>query len=167
VKGRAETTRIVNHTLVSPVGTFELDPVHTFVGFSAQHLVVSGSEAVSRRYGAAEDPSASTAGVSIEAASITTQNSTRDDDLPSGHYLDVERNPAITFRSHATYEVNAGACLLTGDLTLHGATSAVELIVRFGGAVTDGYGNARSAFSTHGFITRHDFGLKHELINTN
>lgn len=36
----AEYGRIVDHVLVPPAGTFEIDPVHTFVGFRAQHLVV-------------------------------------------------------------------------------------------------------------------------------
>lgn len=161
-------SRIVNHALVPPAGTFEIDPVHTFVGFSAQHLVVGRVrgrfEAVRGTVTVAEDPSASTLEASIEAASITTLNSTRDDDLRSEHYLNVERYPTVTYRSTAACELTAGAWLVTGDLTLHGATRPVELTVRFGGAVTDPYGNARVAFHAHGSVTRHDFGLNYELI---
>ena len=36
--------------------------------------------------------------------------------------------------------------------------------MRFGGAVTDAYGNVRVAFHAHGSITRHDFGLTYELL---
>ena len=94
----------------------------------------------------AEDPSASTVEASIETASITTLNPMRDDDLRSEHYLDVERYPAMTYRSTATTELTAGAWLVAGDLTLHGVTRPVELTVRFAGAVTDPFGNARVAF---------------------
>ena len=36
----ADHSRIVNHVLAPPAGVFGIDPVHTFLGFSAQHLVV-------------------------------------------------------------------------------------------------------------------------------
>lgn len=161
-------SRIVNHALVPPVGTFDLDPAHTFVGFSAQHLVVGRVrgrfEVVQGIVTVGEDPSASTIEVSIETASITTLNPTRDDDLRSQHYLDVERYPMMTYRSTATSELTAGAWLVTGELTLHGVTRPVALTVRFGGAVTDSSGNIRVAFHAHGAITRHDFGLTYELV---
>jgi hypothetical protein len=35
-----DTTRIVNHHVVLAAGTYELDAMHTFVNFTAQHLVV-------------------------------------------------------------------------------------------------------------------------------
>lgn len=112
-------SRIANHALVPPVGTFEIDPVHAFVGFSAQHLVagrVRGHfEAVRGTVTVTEDPSASTVEASIEAASITTLNSTRDDDLRSEHYLDVKRYPTVTYRITATCELTADAWLVTGD----------------------------------------------------
>lgn len=39
----------------------------------------------------------------------------------------------------------------------------MELTVRFGGAVTDPFGNVRVAFHAHGSITRRDFGLGYGL----
>lgn len=170
MKGRSDgdRTRIVNHTLVPAAGTFDLDPAHTFVGFSAQHLVVGRVrgrfQGVQGTVTVAEDPSASTVEASIETASITTLNPMRDDDLRSEHYLDVERYPAMTYRSTATTELTAGAWLVAGDLTLHGVTRPVELTVRFAGAVTDPFGNARIAFHAYGCITRREFGLTYELI---
>ena|SRR5215472_10080887 len=150
-----------------PVGTFDLDPAHTFVGFSAQHLVVGRVrgrfEAVQGTITVGEDPSASTIEVTIEAASITTMLPARDDDLRSAHYLDVERYPIVTYRSTATSELPSGEWLVTGALTLHGVTRSVELTVHFGGAVTDPFSNVRLAFHARGTITRRDFGLTHEL----
>lgn len=163
-----EHSRIVNHALAPPVGKFDLDPVHTFVGFSAQHLVVGRVhgrfEAVQGTITVAEDPSASTVEVSIDTTSINTLMPVRDDDLRSAHYLDVERYPTMTYRSTATTELTAGKQLVTGDLTLHGVTRPVALTVRFGGAVTDPSGNSRVAFHADGSITRHDFGFTYELL---
>lgn len=161
-------SRIVNHALVPPAGGFEIDPVHTFVGFSAQHLVVGRVrgrfEAVRGTILVAEDLPSSTVVVEIDTASITTQNQVRDDDLRSAHYLDVEQFPTMTFRSTTTRELPAGEWLVVGDLALHGVTRPVELTVRFGGSVTDAYGNARLAFHARGSLTRHDFGLTYELL---
>lgn len=165
---KVDHSRIVNHSLVPPAGTFELDPAHTFVGFSAQHLVVGRVrgrfETVKGTITVAEDLLSSTVEVSVQTASINTLIPMRDDDLRSEHYLDVERFPVMTYRSTATIEMTAGAWLVTGDLTLRGVTRPVELTVRFGGSITDPFGNLRVAFHAGGFITRHDFGLNYELV---
>jgi polyisoprenoid-binding protein YceI len=70
----------------------------------------------------------------------------------------------MTFGSSDVRELPGDAWLVIGDLTLHGVTRPVELIVRFGGSVTDAYGNARVAFYATGSITRRDFGLTDELM---
>lgn len=161
-------SRIVNHVLAPPVGTFNLDPVHTFVTFSAQHLVVGRVrgrfEAVQGTIVVADDLTQSSVEVSIETASITTLNPMRDEDVRSVHYLDVEQYPTMTYRSTVATESTAGVWRVTGDLTLHGVTRPVELTVRFGGAVTDAYGNIRIAFHATATITRRDFGLTYELL---
>jgi polyisoprenoid-binding protein YceI len=164
----ADLSRVVNHVLVPPVGTFDLDPAHTFVGFTAQHLVVGRVrgrfESVKGSVTVAEDPSASTVEVVVDTASINTLNAIRDDDLRSERYLEVERYPTMTYRSTATTELSSGSWLVSGELTLHGVTRPLDLTVRYGGAVTDPYGNSRVAFRTHTAITRHEFGLTFELV---
>jgi polyisoprenoid-binding protein YceI len=168
VRMDSDHSRIVNHVLAPPVGTFELDPVHTFVAFSAQHLVVGRVrgrfEVVQGTIVVADDLRDSSAVVSVETASLTTLNPMRDDDVRSEHYLDVEHYPTMTYRSTSALESTAGVWRITGDLTLHGVTRPVELTVRFGGAVTDASGNIRIAFHADASITRRDFGLTYELL---
>lgn len=161
-------SRIVNHALVPPVGVFRLDPVHTFVSFTVQHLVVGR---VRGRFGTvqgtvtvAEDISASMLDVSIATASITTLNPTRDADLRSQNYLDVERYPTMIYRSTAVSALPEAAGLVPGELTLHGVTRPVELTVRFGGSMTDSDGKIRVAFRAHGMLARRDFGLSYEIV---
>jgi hypothetical protein len=36
----SDPTQMVNHQLVPAAGTYQIDPAHTFVDFTAQHLVV-------------------------------------------------------------------------------------------------------------------------------
>ena len=161
-------SRLLNHALVPPVGTYEIDPAHTFVCFRTQHLVVGHVrgyfETVSGTITIAEDPLASMVGVDVETASITTRVPIRDDDLRSEHYLDVAKYPTMTYRSTGVSAMPAGVWIVTGDLTFHGVTRPLELTASFGGAVTDPYGNLRLSFSATGYLTRSDFGLTFELL---
>lgn len=161
-------SRVVNHVLAPPVGTFQLDPVHTFVAFRAQHLVVGRVrgrfEEVKGSIVVAEDLTESSVEVEIGTASVTTLNSDRDDDIRSEHYLDVGRYPTMTFRSTRAAEATSGVWIVTGDLSLHGVTRPVELPVTFGGSTTDAYGNTRLAFHAATSITRNDYGLTFELL---
>ena len=107
MKGRSDGdhSRIVNHALVPAGGTFDLDPAHTFVGFSAQHLVVGRVrgrfQASAGHRHCCRRPAASTVEASIRDRFDHHAESIRDDDLRSEHYLDVERYPTMTFRSTA------------------------------------------------------------------
>src|SRR5690606_22978801 len=96
-------TRTWNGVTIPQPGTFTIDPTHTRVGFVARHLMVSkvrGSFTdVSGEIVVTEDPTASTASVTIQAASIDTGVADRDNHLRSGDFLDVEKFPQLTFRS--------------------------------------------------------------------
>jgi polyisoprenoid-binding protein YceI len=112
--------RVVNHVLVPVAGSYELDPVHTFVTFRAQHVTVGRVrgrfESVTGTAIIAEEPTASSVGAEIAAASISTLMSIRDDDLRSDRYLDVEQFPTITYRSSSVAEEPKGNWLVGGDL---------------------------------------------------
>lgn len=161
-------SRILNHVLALLVGKFDFDPVDTFVTFSAQHLVVGRVrgrfEAVQGTIAVADDLTQSRVVVSIETASVTTLNPMRDEDARSENYLDVGQYPTMTYRRTAATESATGVWHVTGDLTPRGVTHPVELAVRFGGAITDAYGNVRIAFHAAPSITRWDFGLTFELL---
>jgi polyisoprenoid-binding protein YceI len=163
-----DTTRVVNHVLLPKAGAYAIDPVHTFVMFRAQHLVVGRVrgrfERVSGSVTIAEDLAASTLEVSVETESIRTLVGTRDDDLRSEHYLDAAVYPTMTYRSTGLVEVPGGAWQMDGELTLRGVTRPLELLVYFGGATIDPWGNVRLAFHATGALTRTDFGITFELL---
>lgn len=167
VQPSQDHSRVLNHALAPPAGTFEIDSAHTFVTFSAQHLVVGRVrgrfEEVAGTVTIADDLPTSTLEVRIEMSSIDTKNPTRDDDLRSPHYLDVAQFPVMTYSSRGLRELPAGEWMVVGDLTLHGVTKRVDLTVAYRGAVTDAYGNVRVSFHARTTITRSDFGLTYEL----
>jgi len=81
------TSRIFNETLSPLPGVYTLDPVHTFVEFITQHLVVGHVrgrfDEITGKCTIAEDPTLSSLEVSIETTSISTHNAKGDGDLLS------------------------------------------------------------------------------------
>ena len=162
VQSRTEADR-----LVPPPGTFEIDPVHTFVTFRAQHFIVGRVqgrfETVSGTVTVDENVLDSHVEVVIDAASVATQFAMRDDDLRSSNFLDVANYPNLTFESTGITELPAGKWSIAGNLTIKGISVPTDLIVEFGGATPDPFGNLRVGFHATTTISRRDFGLLHQL----
>jgi polyisoprenoid-binding protein YceI len=156
-------TRSYQGLTIPAPGTFDLDPAHTRIGFSARHMMVSkvrgqfadftGSITI------AEEPLDSTAEAVIKTASIDTRSADRDKHLTSGDFLDVEKYPQMTFRSvRVTARDGAGFTVL-GDLTIKDVTRPVELILELEGVGTSPWGQQVLGFSLTGEIDREDFGM--------
>jgi polyisoprenoid-binding protein YceI len=160
-------SRITNHVLVPSPGVYTIDPVHTFVGFTAQHLVVGRVrgrfERVAGTVTIAEDPIASSLDVTVETASISTLSTARDEDLRSDRFLDCATHPTMTYRSSSVIERPRGEWGVLGELTLRGVAKPVALTVRFAGSIIDSSGMPRAAFHANETVTRSDFGLVAEL----
>ncbi len=155
--------RTENHRLVPPSGTFTIDPVHTFVNFRAQHLIVGR---VQGRFTGVEgtitiddDFLQSHAEVTLDAKSINTYFPVRDDDLRSPNYLDVENFTTLTFSSRGVTELPSGEWMLSGDLTIRNVTRPVDLLFEYGGSIVDPFGNLRVGFHATSAISRSDFEL--------
>ena len=160
-------TRVANHALVPVAGRYEIDPVHTFVSFRAQHLVVGRVrgrfEAMSGSITIAADPMASSLDVTLDAASLTTGHPGRDDDLRSSRFLDVVTFPTLTYRSTTVSPVPPDRWLVEGELVIRGVVRSIPLYVSVGGAVLDSMGRPRVAFHATAMLTRREFGLTTEL----
>jgi polyisoprenoid-binding protein YceI len=153
--------------LVPAAGVYTIDAVHSFVGFAAQHLVVGRVKGMFERVEGtvtvAEEPTASSLAVTVETASINTLFAARDEDLRSDRFLDSDAYPTMTYRSTGVIERPRGEWLVLGELTLRDVTKPVPLTVRFGGSITDSWGNQRASFHAVGTVTRSEFGLVAEL----
>ena len=83
---------------------WQFDPFHTQVEFATKHLgmmTVRGHFAEVSATGNIypDNPEASSVEVTMESASIRTHNETRDNDLRSSNFLEVDKYPTITFKS--------------------------------------------------------------------
>jgi polyisoprenoid-binding protein YceI len=138
-----------------------LDPTHSELLFKVKHLMISNVKGEFRKLSAVIDGADFTTApvsVTIDAASIFTNEDNRDGHLRSGDFFDVENHKEITFVS-STFTKSGDDYKLTGTLTIKGITNNVTLDVEFGGTNKDPWGNEKAAFAVSGKINRKDWGL--------
>lgn len=145
--------------------TWSVDPVHSNVIFSVKHLMVSTVKGTFDKFEGQAVAADSTLEdlqleATIDASSINTRNTDRDNHLRSADFFDAANYPAITFKSKRAERVAPGKLKLTGDLTIRGVTKEVVLDVEgFDRFVKDMQGNLRTAATATTTINRRDFGL--------
>ena len=150
---------------VAQVQTWQIDPMHTAAQFSVRHMGISTVRgAFTKASGTAQydpaNPNTTSVEATIEAASVDTRVSMRDDDLRSANYFDVAKYPTITFKSKSVQAAGTGKLQITGDLTIHGTTKEVVLDVDGPSApVNDPRGNSHVGASATTTIKRTDFGV--------
>jgi polyisoprenoid-binding protein YceI len=142
-------------------GTWAIDPVHSSIGFSVRHLMVSkvrGTfETFSGALVVAEDGTPSvTAEIAVD--SLHSGNEQRDGHVKSADFFDVEKYPTATFVSTGV-RADGDNYVLDGDFTLKGITKPVSLTLEFNG-VNPGMGHGQVAgFEASVVLNRKDFGI--------
>ena len=152
--------------------TWQLDPMHTQVEFSAKHfgmMTVRGHFTNVATGGQIDpaNPAASSVEVTIDVASLTTNNAQRDNDLRSSYFLELDKYPTITFQSTRIEPAGEDRYTLTGDLTIKGITRPVTLNVQRYGEINDPMMGHRVAYSAEGQINRKDFGMEFDMLADN
>ncbi|MBV9774719.1 MAG: YceI family protein [Gemmatimonadetes bacterium] len=156
----------------STTSTWNIDPAHTNVEFSAKHMMITS---VKGRFGTVSgtivideaNPERSSATAEIDVASIDTRVEQRDAHLRSADFLDVENHPNITFRSTRVEGAAASpgdTFRVVGELTIRGTTREVVLDATYEGRGKDPWGGERVSFSATTKIDRRDFGLTYNQV---
>jgi|SRR6202046_125384 len=151
-------------------GTWTIDPVHSEVGFSVRHMMVSKVRGkfttFSGQVVTGGDPLGSAVTAEIDLASIDTGNEQRDAHIRSADFFEVETHPTMTYRSTGV-RLEDGEYVLDGDLTLKGVTKNVPLTLELNGFGPDPFGGTRAGFTATGEINRRDFGVNfHAALQT-
>ncbi|MGI9009484.1 MAG: YceI family protein [Streptosporangiaceae bacterium] len=143
-------------------GTWTIDPVHSEVGFSVRHMMVSkvrGKFATfSGQLVTAGDLLSSSVTAEIELSSIETGAEQRDAHLRSPDFFDTEKHPLMTYRSTGI-RADGGDYIVDGELSLKGVTKDVPLKLELNGFGPDAYGGTRAGFTATAEINRQDFGV--------
>ncbi len=96
----------------------------------------------------------------IDAASVNTRVESRDKDLKGPNFFDVEKYPTLTFKSKRVENAGAGKLKVIGDLTMHGTTREVTLIVDGPSSpYKDPRGGMHMGAEATTTVNRKDFGM--------
>lgn len=144
---------------------WNIDPVHSHIGFKVRHLMVSNVKGSFDRYTATidldeQELTRSRVAVTIDTASINTDHQKRDEHLRSADFFDVAKYPTMTYVAKSITSAGDGRFRVTGDLTLRGVTREVVLDVEgLTQEIRDPWGNLRRGATATATINRKDFGL--------
>jgi polyisoprenoid-binding protein YceI len=151
-------------------GTWTIDPVHSDVGFTVRHMMVSKVrgkfKAFSGQIVTGESPLDSTVSAEIDLASIDTGAEQRDEHIRSADFFEVETYPTMTYRSSGVRPHGDGF-VVDGQLTLKGVTRDVPLALEVNGFGPDAFGGTRAGFTATAEINRKDFGVNFNALMGN
>jgi polyisoprenoid-binding protein YceI len=142
-----------------PTGTWQLDPVHSSIGFEIEYIVGAFRgqfRDVDATLTASED------GAQLQGAARVASVDVKDENLSahlqSPDFFDAERHPELTFSSHEL-ERDGNALVARGELTIKGVTQRVELTGTIVDPTTDAYGRERIGLRLETTVDRTAFGV--------
>ncbi len=138
--------------------THVIDKAHSEINFVADARLLSAHGFFSKWDADiqldAQNLEASTVSITIDASSIDTRVTMRDNHLKSPDFFDVAKYPTITFKSVSVKKIAENKLDITGDLTLHGVTKRIVVPASMV-FYEKGAGRFRGSFS----INRKEFGV--------
>ena len=153
---------ILAETSAAPIisaGTWSVDPVWSSLEFEVRKIgLIPIKGRVPGFVGTIEGGEHASIEGTVDAASITTFDETRDAHLQSPDFFDTQRYPVLRFES-TNVSFEDGELVVRGDLTIKATTKSVELRGAFLGSGTDPYGNERIGIELEGTVDRAEFGL--------
>jgi len=152
--------------------TWKNDPMHSKLGFTITHLMVSDVDGIFKDFSCtivASKPDFSDAKfqLTVNTTSINTDVDYRDKDLRSENYFDVAKFPTIAFTSTGISTVATNHYKLSGNLTLHGVTKPVTMDLWYRGTITNPMSKKDDAgFKLSGVVKRSDFNFASQAGTT-
>ena len=146
---------------------YKFDTNHSVVGFKIRHFFSKVAGRFNEFGGTVvfddKNLATSSVDVTIQAASIFTNNERRDNDLRSANFFEVEKYPTLAFKSTKVVPGENGKFKLIGNLTMHGVTKPVELdaeLVGMGPVSIEGRAmGSRAGFVASATLDRKEFGI--------
>lgn len=142
-----------------PAGTWQLDPVHSAIGFEVEYMVGTFSgrfrevdaRIVASKAGATLEGTARVASVDVKDENLAAH-------LQSPEFFDAERHPELRFASTALRR-EGERLVVDGEITIKGITQRLELAGTLRDAIVDPYGRERLGLRLEGAVDRTAFGL--------
>lgn len=141
---------------------------HAFIEFRIQHLGYSWMYGRFNDFEGQfsldpEQPANSSVRVTIDTASIDTNDAERDKHLRGKDFLNVDEYPTATFVSTSVEPTGDKTAVIKGDLTLNGVIRPIEIEVEEIGQGKDPWGGYRAGFLGKTTLTLADFDIDFDL----
>ncbi|MCF6526524.1 YceI family protein [Streptomyces sp. JJ36] len=172
--GRAELGTLVlarqeDAAELPPPGVWTIDPGHSRVAATAQHLGISSVQGRFTDFGGrveiAGEPEESLVEAVIRAESIDTGNALRDRHIRSADFLNVAEYPEITYQATGVERTaRQDRWTVRGRLAMHGLVRDVPLDLHYLGTGPDPWGGERAAFRATAELRRHDFAMTYNQV---
>jgi polyisoprenoid-binding protein YceI len=146
---------------VIPAGTWNVDKAHSTVGFAVKHMGIATvrGEFTEFEGSLTIDGDTAKATGTVNAQSVNTNETARDEHLRSADFFSAEQHPDLTFESTRIETVDDDTIKIVGNLTINGITKEIELTGDVAGTDTDPWGNDRVGLEITGQLSRGDYGM--------
>lgn len=143
--------------------TYKIDDHHSFANWSIRHIVGKTTGTFTNISGKlmldTANPNTGSADVTIKVISLNSGHRERDVHVLTADFLDANKYPDMRFVSSGFKSTGKDTGVMSGQLTLHGATRNVEIPYKILGFANDPWGNQRAAFEGKFSINRSDYGI--------
>ena len=142
-----------------PVGTWQLDPVHSSVGFEVDYMAGTfkgGFRDVEARL--ADDGEGTRLEGTAKVASVDVKDENLAAHLQSPEFFDAERHPELRFTA-TELALSGEAADVQGEITIKGITRPIALAGSATESAEDPYGNQRFAIKLATTVDRTHFDL--------
>jgi polyisoprenoid-binding protein YceI len=157
--GAADTSRVA-------AGSYTVDPAHSQVSFTVNHLGFSMYRGLFGDVTGAmtldpKTPAAAKVSIDIPMSGITTTSAKLNEHLQGADFFDAAKYPTAHFES-TKVDVSGNKAKISGNLTIKGVTKPIVLDTTFVGAGTM-MGKQTIGFEAKTSIKRSDFGVSYGI----
>jgi polyisoprenoid-binding protein YceI len=139
-----------------PTGTWNVDPVHSDIGFSVDYMAGTFRGSFSK-FGAELVDGRLTGWADV--ASVQVKDTSLEAHLQSPEFFDAERHPRLTFASREVVR-SGDDVTIAGEIAIKGHTEPVELRGTIKDPIADPYGNERFGLELSTTVDRTAFGIE-------
>jgi polyisoprenoid-binding protein YceI len=142
-------------TQVLPTGTWQVDKVHSSIGFAVDYMAGTFHGTFS------EFDAAVTDGVlngSAKVASVQVKDENLAAHLQSPDFFDAQAHPQLTFTSEAINR-DGDRVTIDGEITIKGHTETAKIAGKISDPIADAYGGERFGLTLQTVVDRDTFGI--------
>jgi polyisoprenoid-binding protein YceI len=147
----------------SLAGTWELDPVHSSIGFEVAYLsgTFKGQFRDAEAKVVVDDGTADLDGIArVESVDVKDENLSAH--LQSPDFFDTERHPELRFSAH-NIDLHREMVSASGELTIKGVTKPVEVTGTLTPPLEDAFGRERIGLALSTKVDRQEFGVNFSM----